>query len=89
MINETNWIKFFDTFSHTNLPFIKAISDQTPSLSDTQFKVCTYLRAGHSTNYIAKELNISIRAVENHRYQLRQKLHIKHGENLTAHLMRY
>ncbi len=90
MINEKNWIRFFESFSESkhNQSFIQEITKQIPNLTDIQFKVCAYLRAGHSTVYIAKNLNISSRAVENHRYRLRKKFKLDRSENLAAKLMR-
>lgn len=89
MIQETNWIQFYNQFAGNHDQFIKALSEEIPNLTSTQFKVCVYLRAGYSTREIADDLRVSVRAVENHRYRLRKRMNLSHSESLTTHLMKY
>ena len=86
---ENNWIKFFSRFSQNNAPFIHIITKKHPDLTGSQFKVCTYLRAGYNTEGISEMMDLSVRSVESHRFRLRQKLKLSSSENLVTHLMNY
>ena len=52
------------------------------SLSSQEIKVLTFIVSGLSNRNIAKELSISIRTVESHRYNLMKKLNLKNTVDL-------
>lgn len=86
--NNSNWEQFASHFNEVNNDFLKKIKEKYPVLSNTDIKVCTYLKLNLSTKEIAQLMNISIRGVEISRYRLRKKLEIPSGETLTDFLNR-
>lgn len=83
---EEKWISFYTEFSKTNREFIGNLSKRHRSLTNTQFKVCSYIRAGYGTDEIAKNLNISRRSAEAHSFRLRKKFKIEHAQSLVTYL---
>lgn len=84
--NNSNWEQFASHFDEVNNDFLKKIKDKYPALSNTDIKVCTYLKLNLSTKEIAQLMNISIRGVEISRYRLRKKLEIPKGQSLNDFL---
>ena len=52
-------------------------------LTVTEIKICTLLKTGLTTKDIANVLFLSGRTVENHRYNIHRKLHLKNQKLLT------
>ena len=86
MSYDNSWANFFSEFSQTQGSFIQALTLSFPNLSSSQFRVCSYLKAGYNTREIAEEMNLSVRSVESHRYRLRKKLGISRNKSLAMHL---
>jgi DNA-binding NarL/FixJ family response regulator len=86
---EKNWVNFFSKFSQNNGPFIHVLTKNHPDLTGSQFKVCSFLRAGYNTQGISELMDLSVRSVESHRFRLRQKFSLSSSENLVTHLMNY
>jgi hypothetical protein len=84
--NNSNWEQFATHFNEVNNDFLKKIKFQFPVLSNTDIKVCTYLKLNLSTKEIAQLLNISVRGVEISRYRLRKKMKIPKGETINDFL---
>ena len=53
------------------------MSDNTPKLTNREFQIMDLIVSGLSTNEIADKLSLSAKTVENHRYNLMQKLELK------------
>lgn len=85
--NEAEWKAFEEGMDKLHHGFITELSRSYPALSTSELKVCSLLRTRLSTKEIAGLLNVSTRAVEKHRYQIRAKLGLIEGENLTTHLV--
>lgn len=69
-------------------PFAKKLSGKTLSLTPTQLKVAELIKSGKTTKEIADMMNISDRAVEFHRNNIRDKLGLKHKKvNLQSYLL--
>ena len=64
--SQKKWIEFFSRFEKDNGSFVEKLSKKHPDLTQAQFRVCLYLRAGHNTKSIASTLGLSIRSVESH-----------------------
>lgn len=84
--NNSNWEQFVAHFNEVNDGFLKKLKAQFPKLSNTDIKVCTYLKLNLSSKEIAQLMNISVRGVEISRYRLRKKLDIPRGQSLNAFL---
>lgn len=87
--SEITWLDFFNRIVDNNSDFLQKLAKDNPCLTSSQFKVCAYLRTGHSTKEIANALALTKRSVENHRYRLRKLMKLTEKESLTAHLMKY
>ncbi len=66
--------------------FLKKIKKKYPELSNSDLKVCAYLKLNLSTKEIAQLLNISIRGAEVSRYRIRKKLGIQTEQSLSSFL---
>lgn len=64
--------------------FTERLSQQYPSLSSKELKICTLLKAGLTTKEITQLLSVSDRTVENHRYHIRKKLNLPANSNLST-----
>lgn len=84
--SQKKWIDFFSRFQKDNGSFIENLSKKHPDLTQAQFRVCLYLRAGHNTKSIASTLGLSIRSVESHCYRIRKKFDLNHTINLATYL---
>ena len=76
--SQKKWIEFFSRFEKDNGFFVEKLSKKHPNLTQAQFRVCLYLRAGHNTKSIASTLGLSIRSVESHCYRIRKKFELNH-----------
>ena len=69
-------------------PFLKKLSSQYLNLTPTEIQVANLIRDGKSTKEIAEILNISERAIEFHRNNIRDKLGLKKSKtNLRSYLL--
>jgi ligand-binding sensor domain-containing protein/DNA-binding CsgD family transcriptional regulator len=84
--NNANWEQFVSHFNEVNNDFLRKLKIKYPSLSNTDIKVCTYLKLNLSSKEIAQLMNISLRGVEISRYRLRKKLEIPSGITLNDFL---
>jgi len=84
--SEKNWVIFYAEFSKNNREFVGELSKRHNTLTNTQFKVCAYIRAGFGTNDIAKNLNITRRSAEAHSFRLRKKFKLDHNQSLVTYL---
>lgn len=62
MVAVNNWVQFCQEFSQTDPHLPGRLSTIIPNLTDAQFKVCLYLRAGYSNQHIAETLELSLRS---------------------------
>lgn len=68
-------------------PFLKRISNQFIKLTPAEIRVAALIREGKTSKEIADLLNVSIKAIEGHRSNLRKKMGLKHKKiNLQSHL---
>jgi len=85
-VKQDSWQRFEITFKSTNEDFTKNILDQFPDLSNTDIKLCTFLKLGMNTKDIASALYISPDSVKVSRSRLRKKLNLESSQNLTTFL---
>ncbi len=82
MNNDEDWPlaeKYFNTIYDGLLDRLRAAR---PNLSQTDLKLCVYIKLNLSTKEIAEIMNISPRSVEMARYRLRKKLNLKPDESI-------
>jgi len=70
-------------FIHTHKTFMLQLSEQYPTLTPTELKVCALLKMNLSTKRIAQTMHISIYTVDTHRKRIRQKLGVSSNTNLS------
>lgn len=87
--NEDEWKTFEGYFDQIHQDFFKKLISQYPDLTQSDLKLCAYLRLNLSSKEIAPLLNISIRGVEARRYRLRRRLNFEHDKNLVEFLLKF
>ncbi len=78
--DDTIWKEFSHRFNETNSEFYNKVLAQFPDLSNSELKLCAYLRLNMTTKEIADLTGQSIQAVEKARYRLRKKLGIANSD---------
>ncbi|MDZ7776945.1 MAG: triple tyrosine motif-containing protein [Bacteroidales bacterium] len=87
--SEDEWETFEAHFDQIHQNFFKRLMEKYPELTQSDLKMCAYLRMNLSTKEIAPLLNISIRGVEARRYRLRKRLNLDHDANLVEFLLQF
>lgn len=85
--SEDDWNSFRIYFDQTHQDFIKRLKSAYTDLTQSDLKLCAFLRLNLSSKEIAPLLNISTRGVEIRRYRLRKRLNMKTEENLVEFLL--
>ncbi|MGB3466540.1 MAG: triple tyrosine motif-containing protein, partial [Cyclobacteriaceae bacterium] len=83
------WETFEVNFDQAHNNFFKRMKDGFPQLTQSDLRICAYLHLNLTSKEIAPLLNISLRAVENHRYRLRKKLGLAASDNLVEFLIQF
>ncbi|MDX9789922.1 MAG: LuxR C-terminal-related transcriptional regulator [Candidatus Kapaibacterium sp.] len=76
------WEEFIARFHDINPNFINYLSKKFPTLTPTELKICSLTKTGLNSKDIASTLKISIRSVENHKYNIRKKFDLEPYQNL-------
>lgn len=63
--------------------------DPVESLSDRQFEIFQMIGQGKGTRIIAEELNVSVKTVDAHRANIKEKLHLASGVELVRYAVRW
>lgn len=87
--SEDEWKTFEAHFDQIHENFFKRLMEQYPELTQSDLKLCAYLRMNLATKEIAPLLNISVRGVEARRYRLRKRLNLDHDANLVEFLLQF
>ena len=82
-----DWKFFEEAFNNTDQNFIKNLKNLHPKLTQSDLKLCAYLRLNLSTKEIAPLFGISARSVEIKRYRLRKKMNLQSGVTLIDHIL--
>lgn len=82
-----DWKFFEEAFNNTDPNFIKNLKNLHPKLTQSDLKLCAYLRLNLTTKEIAPLFGISSRSVEIKRYRLRKKMNLKSGVTLIDHII--
>lgn len=87
--SDNEWEIFETYFDQAHEDFFKRLISQYPELTQSDLKLCAYLRMNLSSKEIAPLLNISVRSIEVGRYRLRKRLHMKKDENLVEFILNF
>lgn len=87
--NDNDWEIFEALFDQAHENFFKRLKQSYPDLTQSDLKLCAYLKLNLSSKEIAPLLNISIRGVEIRRYRLRKRIALTSDENLVEFIMKF
>lgn len=87
--NDNDWKVFEELFDQAHENFFKRLKTAYPDLTQSDLKLCAFLRLNLSSKEIAPLLNISFRGVETRRYRLRQRLSLDSDHNLVEFIMQF
>ncbi len=89
IVEDDNLKRFEEHFNLVHNNFMQHLSEQFPSLTLNERKMCAFIKMQLSSKEMAPLLNISLRGVETLRYRLRKKLGLTHDENLSTFLTNF
>lgn len=81
------WKEFESRFNELNDGFINKLTTLYPGLSPAEIRLCAMLRMQLSSKEIAELSNRSPRTIEYTRTNVRKKMGLNPGDNLTNHLL--
>ncbi|MFX1703905.1 triple tyrosine motif-containing protein [Chitinophaga sp. CC14] len=84
--NNANWEVFAAHFDELNDGFLNKLKKQYPQLTNSDLKVCTYIKLNLTTKEMAQLLNITVRGVEVSRYRIRKKIGLQTEQSLSNFL---
>ena len=85
--SKKEWAVFEKHFEQAHNNFFKRLLELYPELTQSDLKLCAFLRMNLSSKEIAPLLNIEIRSVEVRRYRLRKRMHLSTDENLVEFIL--
>lgn len=86
---EDEWALFQENFDLIHENFFRKLTEQYPTLTPGDLRLCALLRLNYSSKEIAKMLNLTLRGVEAARYRLRKKLNLSEEENLVSFVINF
>jgi len=87
--DDNDWQVFEELFDQAHADFFKRLKSSYPELTQSDLKLCAYLRLNLSSKEIAPLLNISYRGVETRRYRLRRRLLLDNDKNLVEFILQF
>ncbi|NVO19421.1 MAG: hypothetical protein HXX13_06960 [Bacteroidetes bacterium] len=87
--DDHDWKLFESLFDQAHENFFQRLKQAYPYLTQSDLKLCAYLKLNLSSKEIAPLLNISLRGVEIRRYRLRKRLSLASDENLVKAIMQF
>ncbi|WP_343745040.1 triple tyrosine motif-containing protein [Chitinophaga sp.] len=81
-----NWEAFAAHFDELNDGFLNKLKKQYPQLTNTDLKMCTYIKLNLTTKEVSQLLNITVRGVEVSRYRIRKKIGLQTEQSLSNFL---
>jgi DNA-binding CsgD family transcriptional regulator len=84
--DDNDWETFRKSFEEIYSGFLTNLSNQFPSLSEQEKRLCAFIRIGMDNRQIAKMLNIQYDSMYKSRYRLRRKLGIEKEDSLEEML---
>lgn len=87
--DDNDWKVFEELFDQAHANFFKRLKASYPDLTQSDLKLCAYLKLNLASKEIAPLLNISYRGVETRRYRLRRRLLLTNDANLVEFLLQF
>ena len=87
--SDADWKVFEDLFDQAHENFFKRLKAAFPDLTQSDLRLCAFLRLNLSSKEIAPLLNITFRGVETRRYRLRRRLALESDHNLVDFIMQF
>ncbi|MFA5417699.1 MAG: triple tyrosine motif-containing protein, partial [Bacteroidales bacterium] len=87
--SDHDWQMFEALFDQAHQNFFKRLKQSHPELTQSDLKLCAYLKLNLSSKEIAPLLNITNRGVEIRRYRLRKRLGLDARQNLVEFIMQF
>jgi hypothetical protein len=87
--SDNDWKVFEELFDQAHANFFKRLKTAYPELTQSDLKLCAYLKLNLSSKEIAPLLNISFRGVETRRFRLRRRLSLDQDMNLVEFVMQF
>jgi ligand-binding sensor domain-containing protein len=87
--SDSDWKIFEALFDQAHENFFKRLKTAYPELTQSDLKMCAYLRLNLTSKEIAPLLNITFRGVETRRYRLRSRLSLDADANLVEFIMQF
>lgn len=85
-VGEEEWETFERQLNESQHHFLRELTDNFPSLTRMEKRICALLRISLSSRDIAEMHSVTVRDIETHRYNIRKKLAIPTKTNLTSFL---
>ena len=82
ILADDEWQYFKLHFEKVHPDFFVTLKEQHPTLSETELRLCAYVRIGMSAKEIAQMLSIQPETVNTSRYRIRKKLKLTSGISL-------
>lgn len=79
-----NWERFEENFDIVNDKFLNRLQERYPWISDSEKRLCVYIRMGLLNKEMAPLMNITVRGVEMIRYRMRKKMELTRDDDLDA-----
>lgn len=84
--HDDDWSTFKRNFDIVYGDYIKRLLERHPQLSQSDIRLCCYIRMGLTSKDIAPLVNISFKSVEMARYRLRKKMELQSNVALTEYI---
>jgi DNA-binding CsgD family transcriptional regulator len=88
-VADNNWEQFEMHFNQVNHNFLVKLKKEFPDLTQTNLKLCAYLRMNLGSKEIASLMNISPNAVLKSKYRLKLKFQLQREQDLIDFLSNY
>ena len=79
---EKDWEQFREVFERVHPDFFEKIKTAYPQLSNTDIRICAYIKIGMSLHEVSNLLNITMQSLHTSRYRIRKKLNLDSEQNL-------
>ncbi|CAN5550655.1 hypothetical protein BH10BAC6_BH10BAC6_00310 [soil metagenome] len=84
--NESSWNDFMTYFDQIHGGFLTKLSARHPDLTETELRVCAFLRLPMTSKDVASIMGCSTRSVEKHRERLRKKFGLTPTQRIHEYL---
>lgn len=84
--DQSGWDNFAEHFNNTCNGFFDRLTSRHPKLTQSDLRLCAYIRLNLSTKEIASLMNVSSSSVEMAKYRLRKKLELDESVSLPYYL---